>query len=193
MTFMPHEHAPETLESIEELREKHLSGFQIPVFYQNSIDYEGSGLWPIDIRLCGLYNSEEQFQPSLSYWFKVRGKLSEESALHRCALAYASDLFFGSVSLKPHLRKDMKILTLCLDHSYVANPLTFISSIICFHRPVKADDWFLFVMEAPSSCNGRGFSTGRMFNRKGELVMSLAQEALLREVRQRNQKPQAKL
>ncbi|KAJ0969756.1 hypothetical protein J5N97_022633 [Dioscorea zingiberensis] len=49
-------------------------------------------------------------------------------------------------------------------------------------RPVKAGDWFLFVIEAPFSCNGRGFNTDRMFNQKGKLVMSLAQEALLREM-----------
>lgn len=50
----------------------------------------------------------------------------------RCALAFASDFFFGSISLKPHLRKEMKILALSLDHSYVSlTRLLYFNS--CFH------------------------------------------------------------
>ncbi|XP_039138162.1 acyl-CoA thioesterase 2 [Dioscorea cayenensis subsp. rotundata] len=204
--LMPHVDAPETFKSIEELSESNESGplpcvrtssispfcyhllvvllvyFLLMTFYQFSMQmllvrkFLVSG--PIDIRLCEPSNLEERFKPSLKYWLKVRGELSDEQALHRCALAFASDFFFGSISLKPHLRKEMKILALSLDHS------------IWFHRPVKADDWLLF---SPSSCGGRGLSTGRMFNRKGELVMSLRQEALLREVKPTNRAPRAKM
>ncbi|KAH7663018.1 Acyl-CoA thioesterase protein [Dioscorea alata] len=155
--LMPHVDAPETFKSIEELSESHESG-PLPVFYGNAFSEKISGIWPIDIRLCEPSNPEERYKPSLKYWLKVRGELSDEQALHRCALTFASDFFFGSISLKPHLRKEMKILALSLDHS------------IWFHRPVKADDWLLFVIEAPSSCGGRGLSTGRMFNQKGEVI-----------------------
>ncbi|KAK3020386.1 hypothetical protein RJ639_046119 [Escallonia herrerae] len=63
-----------------------------------------------------------------------------------------------------------------------------------FHRPFRADDWVLFVILSPAAYNARGFVSGQMFNRKGEielkymhfgcqLVVSLTQEGLLRKAR----------
>jgi len=58
---------------------------------------------------------------------------------------------------------------------------------------VKADDWLLYVIESPSAHGGRGFVTGRMFNRQGELIMSLTQEALIRREKTREPNPRPKL
>nr|AFK34353.1 unknown [Medicago truncatula] len=49
-----------------------------------------------------------------------------------------------------------------------------------FHRPYRADDWILFVIFSPTAFNARGYVTGRMFNQKGELLVSLVQEGLAR-------------
>ncbi|XP_020591886.1 uncharacterized protein LOC110032560 isoform X2 [Phalaenopsis equestris] len=98
-----------------------------------------------------------------------------------CVVAYASDLIFSGVSLDPHRQKGLKTALLSLDHS------------MWFHRSVKADDWLLFVIESPSASGGRGFVTGRMFNQKGELIVSLTQEALIRKAKTQNQVPQSKL
>uniref|UniRef100_A0A803KZ89 Cyclic nucleotide-binding domain-containing protein n=1 Tax=Chenopodium quinoa TaxID=63459 RepID=A0A803KZ89_CHEQI len=135
---MPLVPAPDTLLSLEELREKRI----------------------IDPRL-----------PRLRYWFRAKGILSDDQALHRCVVAYASDLLFIEVSSNPHRDRGLKISVLSLNHT------------MWFHRPVKADDWLLFVMESPSAHSARGLVAGRMFNRKGELVVSLAQEGLLRVAR----------
>jgi acyl-coenzyme A thioesterase 1/2/4 len=81
---------------------------------------------------------------SLNYWFKARGTLSDDQALHRfviwslfryfyinvlwyklflqyyrCAVAYASDLLYSGVSLNPHREKGLKTYSLSLDHVYV--------------------------------------------------------------------------
>jgi len=64
---------------------------------------------------------------------------------------------------------------------------------IWFHKPVKADDWLLYVIESPSTHGGRGFVTGRMFNRQGELIVSLTQEALIRREKTRGPNPRPKL
>nr|CAB3485390.1 unnamed protein product [Digitaria exilis] len=91
---------------------------------------------------------------------------------------YASDLLYSGVSLNPHREKGLKTYSLSLDHS------------MWFHKPVKADDWLLYVIESPSAHGGRGFVTGRMFNRQGELIMSLTQEALIRREKTRaNRRP----
>ncbi|XP_058737356.1 acyl-CoA hydrolase 2-like isoform X2 [Vicia villosa] len=106
--------------------------------------------------------------PSLKFWFRAKGKLSDDEALHRCVAAFASDLVFLHVSMNPHRRRGLKIGLLSLDHS------------MWFHRPIRADDWVLYVIFSPTASNARGFVTGQMFNQNGELLISLVQEGLAR-------------
>ncbi|MHA4915638.1 hypothetical protein, partial [Enterococcus faecium] len=68
----------------------------------------------------------------------------------------------------------LKTSSVSLDHS------------MWFHRPFRADDWLLFVITSPAAYNARGFCAGQMFNRKGELVVSLTQEGLIREAKKPN-------
>ncbi|XP_065024225.1 acyl-CoA hydrolase 2 isoform X5 [Musa acuminata AAA Group] len=149
--------------------------------YRNKIAKKKFIPWPIEIRFCEDYHFSEQSPPRFRYWLKVKGKLTDDPALHRCVLAYASDLIFGGISLNPHRRRGLKIASLSLDHS------------IWFHRSVRADDWLLFVIESPSASGGRGLSFGRMFNRRGELIMSLTQEGLIRKAKQQNEDLNSKL
>ncbi|EMS64385.1 Acyl-coenzyme A thioesterase 8 [Triticum urartu] len=79
----------------------------------------------------------------------------------RCVVAYASDLLYSGVSLNPHRKRGLKTYSLSLDHS------------MWFHKPVKADDWLLYVIDSPSAHGGRGFVTGRMFNRQGEVFLCI--------------------
>ncbi|GMH17256.1 hypothetical protein Nepgr_019097 [Nepenthes gracilis] len=143
---------------------------------------KGLDPWPIEMRFCepNIAMSESNLLPSVRYWFRAKGKLSDDPALHRCVVAYASDLILLQVGSNPFRRKDTTIHLLSLNHS------------MWFHRPLKADDWLLCVIESPSSYNGRIMCTGRMFNRKGELVVSLAQEGLIRMGRTPNPTVRAK-
>lgn len=75
----------------------------------------------------------------------------------RCVVAYTSDLIFLGVSLNPHRTRGLKANSVSLDHA------------MWFHRPLRADDWLLFVITSPSAYNARGFVSGQMFNRKGEV------------------------
>jgi len=54
-----------------------------------------------------------------------------------------------------------------------------IDHAIYFHKPVKADDWMLYDMDATVSANSRGLNFGRMWQ-NGELVCSTVQEGLMR-------------
>ncbi|XP_025823477.1 acyl-coenzyme A thioesterase 8 isoform X1 [Panicum hallii] len=177
--IMPDVPPPEQLLNLEEIRERRLTDPRFPTQYRNSAAKKKFTPWPIEMRFCE--DSASQHKPSLNYWFRARGKLSDDQALHRCVVAYASDLLFSGVSLNSHREKGLKTYSLSLDHS------------IWFHKPVKADDWLLYVIESPSAHGGRGFVTGRMFNRQGELVMSLTQEALIRREKTRGPKPRPKL
>ena len=54
---------------------------------------------------------------------------------------------------------------------------------IWFHRPFRADDWWLYDQHSPAASNGRGLVLARVFAREGGLVASVAQEAVIRKVR----------
>ncbi|CAM0903395.1 unnamed protein product [Alopecurus aequalis] len=177
--IMPVVPPPEQLLNMEEIRERRLTDPRFPMHYRNSAAKKKFVPWPIEMRFCE--GSKSQHEPSLYYWFRARGKLSDDPALHRCVVAYASDLLFSGVSLNLHRERGLKTYCLSLDHS------------MWFHKPVKADDWLLYVIDSPSAHGGRGFVTGRMFNRQGELVVSLTQEALIRRAKTPGQTPRPKL
>ncbi|EGF78662.1 hypothetical protein BATDEDRAFT_90581 [Batrachochytrium dendrobatidis JAM81] len=58
--------------------------------------------------------------------------------------------------------------------------LTSLDHAIWFHAPFRADEWLLYVMESPRSIGGRGFAHGRVYTQDGRLVMSTAQEGVVR-------------
>jgi acyl-CoA thioesterase-2 len=103
-------------------------------------------------------------------WMRARGKLLDDPNLHRCALAYASDMG----ALEPSLRAvgtsfaDSALQVASLDHA------------LWFHRPFRFDDWLLFAFESLSVAGGRGLSLGRVYDRGGRLVASIAQEGVMR-------------
>ncbi|XP_028769205.1 uncharacterized protein LOC114726696 [Neltuma alba] len=167
MPSVPH---PDMLLSMEELRERRLTDPRLPRTYRNKVATSEFIPWPIEIRFCEPNNltSQTKSPPRLRYWFRAKGKLSDDQALHRCVVAYASDLIFLQVSLNPHRRKDLKTRSVSLDHA------------MWFHRHLRADDWVLFVIQSPTASNARGSVSGHMFNQKGELLVSLVQEGLMR-------------
>ncbi|EPS63417.1 hypothetical protein M569_11365, partial [Genlisea aurea] len=168
---MPSVPDADELFSMEELRERRVMDPRLPKTYRNKVASSEFVPWPIDIRFCKPDNTstrQTKSPASLNYWFRARGKLSDEQALHRCVVAYASDLIFLQVSVNPHRGKGRKTSAASLDHA------------VWFHRPFRADEWLLYVIESPNAHGGRGFVTGKMFNRKGELLVSLAQEGVVR-------------
>jgi acyl-CoA thioesterase-2 len=42
------------------------------------------------------------------------------------------------------------------------------------------DEWLLYVQDSPSASAARGFSRGNIYRQNGELVVSVAQEGLIR-------------
>jgi acyl-CoA thioesterase-2 len=101
---------------------------------------------------------------------RARSKLLDDPNLHRAVLGYASDMG----ALEPSLRAigkgfgDGAMQVASLDHA------------IWFHRPFRIDDWLLFTFESASVAGGRGLSHGRVFDREGRLVASVAQEGVMR-------------
>ncbi|GAP55855.1 acyl-coenzyme A thioesterase 8 [Arthrobacter sp. Hiyo6] len=49
-----------------------------------------------------------------------------------------------------------------------------------WHRPVRVDEWLLYVQESPSAQGARGLATGKIFSRDGLHVATVAQEGMVR-------------
>lgn len=112
----------------------------------------------------------EPREPRAHSWFKAAAPLPDDPALHRAIIAYASDFTLLGTSALPHGLSWMRgeLVGASLDHA------------LWFHRPARADEWLLYATDAPWSGGGRGFNRGRIFNRAGELVASVAQEGMIR-------------
>lgn len=112
-----------------------------------------------------------RIRPALNHtWFKANGSLPNDPLLHQTMLAYASDFNLLITALFPHgisfFTAPMQIAS--LDHA------------MWFHRPVKTDEWLLYVVESSNANGGRAFCTGKIFTAEGVLVASTAQEGLIR-------------
>jgi acyl-CoA thioesterase-2 len=106
-------------------------------------------------------------------WLKARDPLPDDKEVHLALLAYMSDLDFMSTSMLPHGRNRMRnsVQGASIDHA------------LWFHRPFRADEWLLFAKESPNAGGARGFVRGQFFNRSGDLVITAAQECLIRPVK----------
>src|SRR6266478_4196569 len=104
---------------------------------------------------------------------RADGTLPDSPLLHQCVVAYASDMTLMDTATLPHAVSwvDGRFQMASLDHA------------MWFHRPFRADEWLLYVQESPTASGGRGFTTGSLFRRDGTLVVSVAQEGLIRQRR----------
>ncbi|MCW2795664.1 acyl-CoA thioesterase II [Nocardioides sp.] len=101
-------------------------------------------------------------------WIRIIGRLSDSPVEHVAAFTYASDVSLLGAALTAHDANPAKTQMASLDHS------------IWFHRPFRADEWWLYDQWSPSASGGRGLSLGRVFTAEGILVATVAQEGLIR-------------
>jgi acyl-CoA thioesterase-2 len=109
-------------------------------------------------------------EPHMKIWFKALDPLPDDEVLHRSLLAYASDYYLlGTASLDTRLEIDRSELQMAsIDHA------------MWFHRPVRIDEWLLYVLDSPTASSSRGFAVGKIYSQDGTLVASTAQEGLIR-------------
>ena len=103
---------------------------------------------------------------------RIDGKLPDDPLLHACALTFATDLTLLDSVLSAHgeVWGPGGLVGASLDHA------------LWFHRPFRADEWFLYDCGSPSASGARGLATGRMFTTDGRQIATAVQEGLLRRV-----------
>jgi len=103
-------------------------------------------------------------------WMRADGTLPADDLLHVCVLTYASDMtLLDSVLVRHGVYWGYdRVLGASLDHA------------LWFHRPFRADEWFLYDCASPTASGARGLATGRFFAQDGTLIATVVQEGLLR-------------
>jgi len=166
---MPEVPQPDALPSETELKERVLPMMPDPVrrYYERERPIE---LRPVEF---GRYLGKKSEDARFNVWIRATGRLPDDPAIHRCVLAYASDMMLLDTALVPHGRSvfEKTIMAASLDHA------------LWFHRPFRADQWLLYAQDSPNLHGARGFARGLIFAADGTLVASVAQEGLLRERR----------
>lgn len=116
------------------------------------------------------FESGEIVQPNQYVWMKLKDKFPPEQILHQAALAYVSDFTILEPVLRNHKLSwnTAGIKVASLDHA------------MWWHREVKVDEWLLFIQQSPNAIGGRGLSQGYIYDAKGILVASVAQEGMIR-------------
>ncbi len=167
---MPDVAPPEELMSDMEMRKTFIAEMENVTEQQRAMMLRPR---PIEMRTVDKLHwmNSDKKPPRAHSWFRTAAPLpsiDSDPAIHRAVIAYASDYTLLGTSALPHgLSWARGELTgASLDHT------------IWFHRPARADDWLLYATASPWSGGGRGMNLGRIYNRDGDLVASVAQEGI---------------
>lgn len=156
-------------------------GISLSEMYRQRDQHDSTGQWErewaaLDVRYVG--NSalggvaDDPARPARAQlWVRVAGSLSDDPLEHLATFTYASDMTLIGSTLVPHGK-------------WVSSPGMQVASLdhtIWFHRPFRADEWWLYDQQSPSASGGRGLALARVFTQSGELVATVAQEGLIRD------------
>jgi acyl-CoA thioesterase II len=166
---MPDVPPPEDLINEDELRINALDtipeAFRANFLRERPIDYR-----PVDPRD---WISDTKKEPVQHVWFRVVAPLSDDPAIHRAVMAYASDSYLLGTCYRPHGVHWMVpgFQSTSLDHA------------LWLHEDARVDEWLLYTCTSPWAGGTRGLNHGQIFTRDGRLVASAAQEGLMRQRR----------
>ncbi|NKC00512.1 MAG: acyl-CoA thioesterase II [Pseudomonadales bacterium] len=122
---------------------------------------------PIDVRMATEITADKDLPPEQRVWLKANGEIPDDPHLHIALVVYASDRTLLDTAWRPHASLG--------DHAGAS-----LDHVMWFHRAPRFDDWLLYDMTSPAASNARGLALGRMYDQTGRLIVSVAQEGLLR-------------
>ena len=109
-------------------------------------------------------------EPYLQVWIRCTdtSEISDRDA--QTVLAFFSDATLMFNSVIPH------------GLPFQTHRLTSLDHAAWFHRPAPVSEWLLFDQRSSAAADGRGMNHGQLYTRDGQLVMTLAQESMLRRI-----------
>ncbi len=134
----------------------------------------------IDHSWAGLLQRRATFldESTLGYWIRLDADLGDDPVDHQCALAFMSDAAPSRAARLPHPdavgdNGDRRLFQgASLDHS------------VWFHRSTDPSQWHWFDTRSHGLNGGRGLVTGDVIRVDGLHVATIAQEVLVRRVRE---------
>lgn len=162
--LIPPEKLTTSLEQLEEIKE----AFPTAYHRLKAIQPKVFNFKPVEKFTAQLAKNGSPF---FNTWLRTAEKATIDLRMQHQLLAYASDYNLLTTATLPHREQLNKGKTFyaSLDHA------------IWFHRDFDIQNWLLYSMDSPSASNSRGFARGSVFDRKGVLVASVAQEGLMRQ------------
>jgi acyl-CoA thioesterase II len=114
---------------------------------------------------------------TMGYWIRLNAEMGDDPADHQCALAFMSDAAPSRAARSPHpdfvADSDRRLFQgASLDHS------------VWFQRPTDPSQWHWFDTRSHGLNGGRGLVTGDVIRADGLHAATIAQEVLLRRVRE---------
>jgi acyl-CoA thioesterase-2 len=108
----------------------------------------------------------------MAVWLRLLGSLPDDPVLHRCLLAYISDMYLLSCTVRPHDQAwySPNLMAASLDHA------------LWLHQDARLDDWLLYDVDSPQAGGARGLARGCFWDRRGQRVASVCQEGLIRRI-----------
>lgn len=160
---------PDTLTSAKELMAPYAGKSAFADFYAQRSPFDIRHISPT-IMLGVDKDSVARDSGRQMVWMRADGHVDLPQAMHRAMLALQCD----QVMMEPVLRRaGLSIATpgisfASLDHS------------MWWYRDVDINDWLLYVQDTPTAAHGRGLGTAKVYDRDGDLVATMAQEAMIR-------------
>ena len=106
--------------------------------------------------MCRAISPARSRRPPQQIWIRASGRLPDDSAVHQCVLAYASDFTLLDTALIAHgkLLFDADMQLASLDHA------------LWYHRPFRADEWLLYVQDSPKPRRARVLPGQHLYPRR---------------------------
>ena len=139
------------------------------------VDYGWGGM--LDRRAVEVTAADADQPARRGYWIRINAEIGDDPFDHQCALAFMSDSAPSRSARSPHPdfvgdKADRgRFQGASLDHA------------VWFHRPTDAGEWHWFDTVSHGLSGARGLVTGDVVRIDGVHVATIAQEVLLRRVR----------
>lgn len=163
-TTMPHVPGPEGLQTLSVRMQPYAEETDGWYTRPRPIDVRYVGDPPLIAKKRGLTDVQSRV------WMRADGQLPDDPLLHVCAVTFASDMTLLDSTLMAHGRAwdAGDVSGASLDHA------------MWFHRPFRADEWWLYDQESSWTGASRGLARGSIYTREGALAVSVVQEGLVR-------------
>lgn len=130
---------------------------------ENLATYELNPSRTLDLEACVPDDPEPCYRWPARLWLRIREPLDEDPNLWACGTVFLSDLCTGLTRVPQSAEK---ALLTSLDHA------------VWLHHSRNPNEWLLIDLQPLATAGGRGLYSGQIYDQRGTVAATLAQESL---------------